>query len=285
MKLAFSSNAYLRFSFAEAARRIAQLGYRGIEIMADVPHAWPAFLLEEQKAALRGALAENGLAIANINAFMMNAVNDPRQRYWHPSWIEPYEPYRRVRIEHTLRSLDLARDLGAPCITTEPGGPLEAGQSWHDGFARFLEALKPVADHAARVGVRLLVEPEPGLLIENVEQSEALMDRLTDYPAVGLNFDIGHFFCVGEDLPRAVRRLARYIGHVHLEDISADRVHFHRVPGEGAIDFASVLHALREVGYDGWVTIELYPYIEDPDGAARLARKHLLDLCGPLFEV
>lgn len=284
MKLAFSSNAYLRFPFAEAARRIAALGYRGIEIMADVPHAWPAFLLNEQKAAIRAALEQNRLSIANINAFMMNAISDPRQRYWHPSWIEPYEPYRRVRIEHTLRSLDLARDLGSPCITTEPGGPLEPGQRWQEGLSRFVEALKPVAEHAEKVGVKLLVEPEPGLLVENVEQSEALMAEMADYPAVGLNFDIGHFFCVGEDLPTAVRRLARHIGHVHLEDIAADRVHFHRVPGEGAIDFPGVLEALRQIGYDGWVTVELYPYIDDPDAAARQAREHVLGLCGHLFE-
>src|SRR5512134_310802 len=89
MRLAFSTNAYLRFSFAEAARRLAAIGYRGIEIMADVPHAWPAFLLEEQKQAIRAALAQHHLAISNVNAFMMNAINDHRQRYWHPSWIEP----------------------------------------------------------------------------------------------------------------------------------------------------------------------------------------------------
>src|SRR5271166_4731780 len=77
-RLAFSTNAYLHFSFADAVRRLAALGYEGVEIMADVPHAWPAFLLEEQKQALRDALAKNHLAISNINAFMMHAVNDPR---------------------------------------------------------------------------------------------------------------------------------------------------------------------------------------------------------------
>ena len=53
LRLAFSTNAFLKFSFAEAARRLAALGYTGIEIMADVPHAWPACLLEEQKEAIR----------------------------------------------------------------------------------------------------------------------------------------------------------------------------------------------------------------------------------------
>ena len=54
---AFSTNAYLKYSFAEAVRRVAVIGYTGVEIMADVPHAWPAYLLEEQKQAIRRHLA------------------------------------------------------------------------------------------------------------------------------------------------------------------------------------------------------------------------------------
>src|SRR5207253_1224444 len=87
-------------------------------------------LLDEHKQAIRQALADNRLAISNVNAFMMHAVNDPRQKYWHPSWIEPDRHYRQVRIDHTKRALTLAKELGAPCITTEPGGPVEPGQSW-----------------------------------------------------------------------------------------------------------------------------------------------------------
>ena len=56
MKLAFSTNAYLNYSFPEAVRRLAAIGYSGVEIMADVPHAWPAYLLPEQKQAIRDAL-------------------------------------------------------------------------------------------------------------------------------------------------------------------------------------------------------------------------------------
>src|SRR5262249_12605640 len=170
MRLAFSTNAYLKFSFAEAARRLAAIGYRGIEIMADVPHAWPACLLEEQKQAMRQVLADRQLAISNINAFMMNAISDPRQRYWHPSWIEPDRHYRQVRIDHTRRSISLARELGAPSITTEPGGPVESGASWSAALQLFVEGLKPVAEHAEEQGVLLLIEPEPALLIETADQ-------------------------------------------------------------------------------------------------------------------
>src|ERR1700676_4618835 len=125
MRLAFSTNAYLKYSFTAAVSRLARIGYAGVEIMADVPHAWPAFLLDEQKHALRDALAKNHLAISNINSFMMHAVDHPRQRSWHPWWIEPDPNPRAVRIDHTTRALTLARELGAKCITTEPGGPLE----------------------------------------------------------------------------------------------------------------------------------------------------------------
>ena len=148
MKLAFSSNAYLRFSIEEAIARVAGAGYTGIELMADVPHAWPAYLLEEQKQAIRDALARNSLEISNINAFMMHAVNDPRQRYWYPSWIEPDRHYRQIRIDHTKRALTMAKELGAPCITTEPGGPVEPGQSWASALKLFVEMIKPVAEHA-----------------------------------------------------------------------------------------------------------------------------------------
>jgi sugar phosphate isomerase/epimerase len=270
MRLAFSTNAYLKFSFPEAVRRLAAIGYDGVEVMADVPHAWPACLLEEQKQAIRDALAKNRLGIANVNAFMMNAISDPRQKYWHPSWIEPDPHYRQIRIDHTKRSLTLARELGAPCITTEPGGPVEPGGSWSAALRLFVEMLKPVAEHAEKEGVLLLIEPEPGLLIETADQFLELM-RYIDSPAVGLNFDIGHFYCVGDEPAPTVHRLARYIRHFHLEDIAATRVHHHLIPGEGAIDFAATLGAIRAIGYDGWVTVELYPYVDDPDAAARTA--------------
>ena len=48
MHLAFSSNAYLNFSIEDTIARIAGLGYAGLELLADVPHAWPAGLLEER---------------------------------------------------------------------------------------------------------------------------------------------------------------------------------------------------------------------------------------------
>src|SRR5262245_56184469 len=113
MKLAFSSNAYLNYALEDVIERVAAIGYQGMEILADVPHAWPAGLLPERKESIRRHLAKYGLGISNINGFMMNAVADPRQTYWHPSWIEPDPNYRAIRREHTKRALNLAAELGA----------------------------------------------------------------------------------------------------------------------------------------------------------------------------
>ncbi len=277
MRLAFSTNAYMKFPFEEAAARIAALGYEGLELMADVPHAWPAGLLEGPKRAIRAAMERNSLVFSNVNAFMMNAINDHRHPYLHPSFIEADDGYRRVRIDHTRRALDLCKELGAPHITTEPGGPLPKGQSRQAAIDLFVEGLKPLAEHAEKLGVMLLIEPEPHLLLETSDQYLEVAERL-NAPSVGLNFDVGHAYCVSEDIPRAIAKLAPHIKHYHFEDIAATRVHHHLVPGLGAIDFAEVVRAIEKTGYDGWITVELYPNIDDPDAAARGAMEFLRPL-------
>ncbi len=275
MKLAYSANAYMRFPVEEAIRRIADLGYEGIELMADTPHLWPEDVSPTQIDRVRRLLEDRGLTISNVNAFMMNKTGDPRQPYWHPSWIEPDRSYRQIRIDHTIRSLTLAQRLGAPHITTEPGGPIEGEPQRESAMQTFVEMLGPVVDQAEREGVKLLIEPEPGLLIENMAQWLDLRRRIAS-PMMGLNYDVGHFYCVSEPLGETIRQLGRQIAHVHIEDIAGTRVHHHLVPGDGAIDFDEVFAALRAAGYDGWVTVELYPFIDDPDTAGRRAREHLL---------
>jgi len=275
LQLAFSSNAYLDVPVEQAVARIGAAAYRGIELLADVPHAWPAGLLEEQKEAIRAAVRGRGLTISNINAFMMNAIADPRQPYWHPGWTDPDRHYRAIRREHTKRALRLAAELGAASISTEPGGEVAEGQSRRQATDIFYDEIMPVLDVAAKCGVALLVEPEPGLLIERFEQYLEFADRVR-HPALGLNFDIGHAYCVGEDPAEWVPRMKSQTRHYHFEDIAASRVHQHLVPGEGAIDFEGVLRAIAEHTPDLWITVELYPYRHEPDAAARAARSHLL---------
>ncbi|MBP87172.1 MAG: sugar phosphate isomerase [Planctomycetaceae bacterium] len=274
MKLAFSSNAYMHFSIEDTIRKIAELGYTGIEILADVPHAWPSFLLEERKQSIRDHLAKYNLKVANINAFMMNAVADPRQPYWHPGWTDPDPHYRAIRREHTKRCLQLAKEIDAPNITTEPGGLLTAQQSWDEAAQIFYDELMPCVEVAEQLEVELLIEPEPELMIEKFDQYLEFVSKI-DSPWVGLNFDVGHAYCVSEDPQDWVAKMASHTKHYHFEDIADTRVHQHMIPGHGAIDFKATLQEIERTGYDGWITVELYPYIDNPDDAAREAREYL----------
>jgi len=61
-------------------------------------------------------------------------------------------------------------------------------------------------------------------------------------------------------------------------DIAATRVHKHLIPGHGAIDFEATLAAIAATDYAGWITVELYPYIDSPDNAASAAHDYLATL-------
>ncbi len=270
MKFAFSSNAFLHHDLMETITILADLGYEGIEIMADVPHAYPLHLDDEAIDRTARHLSSKGLKVSNINAFMHHADGDT----YHPSWIEQDENLRRKRIQYTLACIDLAARWGVKTISTEPGGPLENGMSSREGIRLFREGLAAVEQKARSQGVRVLIEPEPGLLIENSRQFKDFFEDL-DPEVFGINFDIGHFFCVGEDPAALVKSLRDVTHHYHLEDIAASREHHHLMLGHGAIDIPGVLRAIHEVGYDGFVTVELYTYAEDARGAALEALEFL----------
>ncbi len=269
MKFAFSSNAFTRYGLIETIGIISDLGYEGIEIMADVPHAYPKNMTPGDISDIRQALVENKLAVSNVNAFMHHADGDT----YHPSWIEADPGLRSKRVSYTLDCIDLAHELGARCISTEPGGPLE-GLSRERGLAMFREGLLAVERRAKEKGIRVLIEPEPGLLIENSTQFLELFAGL-DPEVFGLNFDIGHFFCVGENVSELIRKMRPFIHHFHLEDIAATREHKHLMLGDGAIDIEEVLATIKEIGYSGFVTIELYTYEHAAVDAAASALEYL----------
>ncbi len=270
MKFAFSSNAFLHHDLSETITILADLGYEGIEIMADVPHAYPTHLDDRAVDRIRRHLEDSRLEISNINAFMHHADGDT----YHPSWIERDEAERRRRVEYTLRCIDLAARLGAKTLSTEPGGPLENGMTREEGVCFFREGLDVVGERARQKGIRVLIEPEPGLLIENSGQFIEFFEGL-DTEVFGINFDIGHFYCVGEDPAALVTRLDDVTHHYHLEDIAASREHVHLMLGDGAIDIPGVLEAIDGLGYRGFVTVELYTYANNAPEAARKSMEYL----------
>jgi len=274
MKLAFSSNAFRAFSIEETIATLARIGYSGIELMCDAPHGWPDDMTPARLGSIRDSLKRHRMELSNLNAFMMCAYRHPgtgREGTFHwPSWVDPDPAVREARIGHTIRSVEMAAALGAKTVSTEPGGPVE-GRPRADVSRLFAEGLQRAARRASELGVTVLVEPEPGLLIERGREYEEFARDFMTFPGAGLNFDMGHFYCVGEDPAALIRGVGRQASHFHLEDIAADRVHFHLPPGEGAMDFPGVFAALRDIGYAGWVTIELYPFQKNAPEVAQRA--------------
>ncbi len=268
MKFAFSTNAYRNYSLEESIDSISEAGYSAIEIMCDTPHAYPP-ISDEKIRSIKKSLKKNNMEISNMNGFMMCAIQD----FHHPSWIEEDPSFRQQRINHTINCLELANKLGAKTVSTEPGGP-PTNSSNNDQLELFAQGINDVIPIAEKNNVKLLIEPEPELLIEKSSEFINFISRF-ESKYLGLNFDIGHFFCVNEEPAELIKTLADYISHIHLEDISKDRVHKHLIPGEGVIDFHSIFKAIEEIGYDGYITVELYPYKENPQGAAKAALEYL----------
>ncbi len=271
VKLAFSTNAFKRYSLEESIREIGAIGYEGVEILCDVPHLYPPVLSKQRLSRLNWLLEEQQLKVSNLNAFTLFAVND----VYHPSWIEMDKHSTDIRIMHTINCLKTARLLGAKNISTEGGGPQTANAGKRRDLVKLFEKnIEHVVKIAEAEKVRILVEPEPGLIIENSSQITEFLKSF-DSKSIGMNCDLGHFFCVGEDPAEVVYQLADYIGHFHLADISSDRVHNHLLPGAGSINFKDIFDATRSVGYQGFITVELYTYEDKPIEAAHRAYEYL----------
>ena len=214
----------------------------------------------------------NKIQISNLNAFTLFGIGDT----YHPSWIEDNLEYRKLRIEHTINCIKLANCLGVKNISIEPGGPLEDLDNRESYLNVFIDGIKQVLPIAEEEKVKILVEPEPGLLLENSNEFLQFIKNF-DSEYIGLNFDIGHFVCVDEDPSELVFKLANYIHHFHLADIK-NKIHNHLIPGLGSINFKKIIKSINEIGFDGFITVELYPYKDNPTEAALESLRYLNEI-------
>jgi sugar phosphate isomerase/epimerase len=274
MIFGYSTNAFVKFSLVESLEKIAGLGFRGVEIMGDRPHLYPPDFESSDINRLKKTLEKLQLKITNINSFTLFAVGDT----YLPSWIEPDKNRRDIRIRHTIDCLKVAHQLGCTNISIPPGGPLD-NLSKNDAMSLFHQGLEQVIPFAEQLSVKILVEPEPDLLMENSSDFTSFIKDVRS-PMVGLNFDIGHFFCAGEDPSASFENLFEWVGHVHLEDIAESRVHHHLIAGHGAIQFIDIFKTMKGLGYQGDISLELYPYVDTPEVAGRESLEYLR----PIFE-
>ncbi|MGD8283062.1 MAG: sugar phosphate isomerase/epimerase family protein [Desulfobacterales bacterium] len=274
MIFGYSTNAFKKFTLVDALEKISHLGFKGVEIMGDRPHLYPPDYGESEIKRLNESIRKTDLKVTNLNSFTLFAVGDT----YLPSWIEPEKERREIRIRHTLDSLKVAKQLGCANISIPPGGPLD-GISRAQAMRLFHRGLEKVTPLAEELDMKLLVEPEPDLMIETTAQFKDFIADV-ESTSIGINFDIGHFFCAGEDPQAAFEELYQWVGHVHIEDIASSREHNHLIAGRGAIQFKSVFESMVRLGYRGDISLELYPYVNTPEEAGLES----LDYLRPIFE-
>ena len=274
MIFGYSTNAFVKYSLDESLEKIAALGFRGTEIMGDRPHLYPPDFEAADLTRIKKILEKHNMKVNNLNSFTLFAVGDT----YLPSWIEPEKERRNIRIQHTLDCLKVAKDLECNSISIPPGGPLN-NLSRKDAMALFHQGLEQVVPKAEELNVKILVEPEPDLLMESTKEFKPFIKDVQS-KMVGLNFDIGHFFCAGEDPAKAFEELFEYVGHVHVEDIAATRIHNHLIAGRGVIGFLDIFKTMVELKYQGDISLELYPYVDTPE----LAGQESLEYLRPIFK-
>lgn len=271
MKLSFSTNAFVQRPLAEAIETIAEIGYDGVEILADVPHLYPFSTSPSALGKLVATLEKWNLPVACINANTASGYYQcgPGKRFWEPlfepSLANPDKEARSWRIDFTKKCIDMARTLSSPNVSVT-SGRMVPGVSPEKSLEYLKTSLEEILDYAAAGGVRIGMEYEPGLLVERFEELDSLIQEI-GAANFGANLDLGHSHVLRENPWEVIRGLSSKIFHVHLEDIRGGK-HYHLIPGDGDVRFEVLLRALDSISYDGFVTVELYTYPDTPEQAA-----------------
>ncbi len=272
MKLSYSTKQYYNYRLEDTIRRGAKFGYPGVEIWGGRPHAYYKDMDEKSIASVLNVLNETGV---EISGFI------PAQFGYPTNLCSPIKNIRTDSVEYIKRSIDTSLALGCKKVSLCPGRTLY-GQGYEQGMTELNTSLSSLVEYAVKKDVLLLLEPAHMLesdLILTVEEGVRLIEK-QKYENMGIALDTGHCHVNKEVLVDTVYLLnnKNIPMHIHIDDnnTTADQ---HKIPGEGTIDFVPFLKALKEVGYDGYLTVELgFEYTANPDAAAYKSRKILLEL-------
>lgn len=259
MKIGVITDCF-KTSHFEGIEIAAGLGLQGVQIYATHGEFSPWSLTAERKQEFKKLLGEKGLVISALCGDMgghgfERAESNPE------------------RVAKTKEIIDLAVEFGAPAVTTHIG--VIPDDKSDPRYKIMLDALTECGLYAKERGVTLAIETGP-------EKAATLLSFIEDTKGgVGVNLDPANFTMVtGQDAVEAVYMLKDHIVHTHAKDgimldknqKAADVYHafavggvdalnackgFREVPlGEGQVDWPAYMAALKDVGYDGFLTIE-----------------------------
>jgi fructoselysine 3-epimerase len=273
MKLSFNTWVYSSFpvwvpayTIEETIKRIARIGYDGIEIGAAAPHAYPSHLNKDRRKAIKKVLDDHGIAVSS----MLPAPGGG------PGFnvASPLPEERREAVDQYKQVIELCCDLGGPTVMYIAGWQIYGTpriQAWD--WSR--EALTEISKTAADFGVQLVVEPTPtdSNLVESCDHAIDMMEQV-GAKNVGLMFDTQHAYYRNEVPTDYVYRMGKNLRHIHLSELGRG------APGTGPGDFVGIVSALREIGYKGYLALEIgfNRRNVEPDLVARQAYEYLKPL-------
>jgi len=255
-------------------RRIAGLGFKAIELIA-----WNRDFLNDYYTAP---------TIANLKAVLHGEGISLSQFVSTPHDLSSADPAKRAAaVEHWKRTVEVGAALGSPLInmvsshafamrdsqeipriTTKPlvqtfAAKVPRGVDWNRNFDDYVAALRLCAAACEQAGVEMTIEPHPARYVANTDGALRLLEHVGS-KALGINFDPSHTFPVGDFPNISVYRLGKSIKHCHVSD-NDGVTNVHWRPGMGKIDWTAMFQALKDVGYEGVISIEL----EDVPGVSR----------------
>ncbi len=269
MRIAYGTYAMPTVPLEEAFPMLARLGYDGVEIAISDKHhgATPDQMDKERRARLRGLLQDNGLGVPAL--FVLGAV------------YTLDESAHRANLEKTRLCVQLARDLGMaepPVIAIGFGG---VPDGWEQQRERLIAQLADYAALAEDLDFILAAEAHSKGAVNCSERVAAVLDAV-NHPRVRLHFDIVHFFLGGEDIAQCVARMIPYTAHTHITDAvrHQDQRFDPRLLGEGELDSVQYMRAMKQAGWQGYITLEVSMLIwnqegYDPERAARQSYQEL----------
>ena len=265
MKFAICNETYEDWSFEDQLRSAAELGYDGVEV-APFTIAESAFdISPEQRSDLRKKADDYGLELVGLHWLLLG----PKGLYL----TDPDQQVRETTVEYLQELIRFCSDLGGKTLVF--GSPaqrnLKEGVSFEQAWAYAKESFGRAAETAKERDVFLLMEslPDPECnFIRTVAEALEMVSEV-GHPNFQMMVDVKSMSAQGVPLDELILSVGERLKHVHAND--ANR----RGPGFGDTDFRPILKALKQLDFQGYVSVEVFDYSPDPVTIARESLDHL----------
>lgn len=265
-RLCICNEIFQGWSFSEMCREARRHGYTGLEVAPFTLSSDPASLSPSERARLRATMKREKIEFVGLH-WLLSAPEG-----LHVTTPDPV--VRERSWDYFARLIDLCADLGEGGILVFGSGRQRGttgGSSVEEATKRLREGLARMAPRAQARGVVILLEtlaPHLCDVVTSFSQAVAIVEAIAS-PALQTMFDTHNAVFEKEPHDRLIRHYARYIRHVHLNEMDGGH------PGTGDYDFRPVLQALKEVGYQGWLSMEVFDFTPGPERIARESYRYI----------